>query len=442
MSAGPEPNGPDTVEIITIGDELLLGHTIDTNAAFLSRELVGAGLRVMRRSTVGDDEQAIAEAVSAALDRARFVICTGGLGSTSDDYTRPVIAKLFDAPLELDQRLLDALAERFRLRGITMTPNNRSQAEVPRGATVLPNPRGTAQGLALRRPDDHWCILLPGVPHELRGLTVEQVVPFIRGKGRGKGRGKEGYCIRYRVVRTTGIAESTVAQTLEELLPQLAPLAVAFLPSFAGTDLRITSWGELDDGEAERALEAAEHLIRGALSAHIYGSGSDDLAAVIGQLLRERGLRLSVAESCTGGLLAKRITDIPGSSDYFHGGVVAYANDAKLELLGVSAETLQEHGAVSEAAVREMIRGALRMGMCNAAIAVTGVAGPGGGTPDKPVGTVWIAVAVNDEVQARRVLFQGDREEIRERSAQAALTLLWKLLRSLPLPLPLPLPLM
>jgi nicotinamide-nucleotide amidase len=413
------------VEIITIGDELLLGQTIDTNAAFLSRELANAGFRVTRRTTVGDNAENIADAVQDALSCSSVVICTGGLGPTQDDFTKPVVAELFDAPLEVDTRLLDALRERYRLRGIAMPERNICQAEVPRGALVLPNPRGTACGLVLRDADGRICILLPGVPHELRGLALEEVIPFLR-RARA---GTVGGAIRFRTIRTTGIAESAVAEKIDSILPRIRPLTVAFLPQFAGSDLRITSWGELPEAEVDAALSDAEQQIRSVLQSHIYGTGSDDLAAVIGALLRERGLTITTAESCTGGLIAKRITDHAGSSDYFGTGVVTYANEAKQRLLDVSPQTMAEHGAVSEPTVREMIRGAQRRADAAAAIAVTGIAGPGGGSSDKPVGTVWLAAALHDQVLTRKIVFPGDREEIRERAAQAALALLWKLLK-------------
>jgi nicotinamide-nucleotide amidase len=416
----------NTVEIVTIGDELLLGLTIDTNAAFLSRELANAGFRVTRRTSVGDHADSIADAVQDALSCTSVVICTGGLGPTQDDFTKSVVADLFDSPLEVDQALLDALRERYRVRGIPMPERNITQAEVPRGATVLPNPRGTAPGLVLRDADGRVCILLPGVPHEVRGLAMEEVIPFLRRERTTA----LGGAIRFRTIRTTGIAESAVAEKVDDILRAIRPLTVAFLPQFAGSDLRITSWGDLPETDVDAAFDDAERQIRGVLESHIYGTNNDDLAAVIGSVLRERGLTLATAESCTGGLIAKRITDHAGSSDYFEMGVVTYANSAKQQLLGVSPETLAQYGAVSEQAVREMVSGAQRLADAAAAIAVSGVAGPGGGTPEKPVGMVWIAAALHDRTAARNIVFPGDREEIRERAAQAGLALLWKLLRA------------
>ena len=416
---------PTRVEVITIGDELLLGQTLDTNAAFVSRELADAGVQVARRTTVGDDEQSISQAVSSALERVPVVICTGGLGPTQDDFTKPVVARLFDAPLVVDQLLLEALRARYRTRGIPMSDRNISQAEVPRGATVLPNARGTAPGLVLSKADGRCCILLPGVPHEMRGLIVEQVIPYLRQKFMPT----TAAPIRFRVLRTTGIAESTVAENLDPILAELEPLKLAFLPWIAGTDLRITSWGELPDELVDAAFDDAERAIRTVLDPYIYGTGIDDLAVVVGRMLRARGLMLGLAESCTGGLLAKRMTDAPGASDYFHSSIVAYANDAKERFLGVSAATLAEYGAVSEQVARELALGAQRAAGVGASIGITGIAGPGGGSQEKPVGLVWLAAAIDDRVETKRVVFVSDREEVRERAAQTALALLWSMLR-------------
>ena len=422
-SAGePHEVEPLQVEVITIGDELLLGHTIDTNAAFISRELSARGFRIQRRSTVGDDEAAIADAVSAALRRARVVICTGGLGPTQDDFTKPVVARLFGAPLEIDQSIIDELLRRYARRGLKMSDRNISQAEVPRGATVLPNARGTAPGLVLTTADGRHCILLPGVPHELRGLITEQVIPFLEANLRGR------EPIAFRVLRTTGIPESTVAERLDALLAQIAPLTLAFLPNFAGTDLRITSWGALAGDALEPAIAAAELRMRDILGDFIYGTGTDDLAEVVGALLRERKLTISTAESCTGGLVCKRLTDVPGSSAYVIGGVIAYDNKVKTAELDVGADLLDQYGAVSEPVVRAMAEGALRRFGTDTAIAVTGIAGPAGGSEDKPVGLVWHAAALKGRVEARKFVFPGDREEIRERAAQAGLALLWRML--------------
>lgn len=412
------------VEIVTIGDELLLGETVDHNSAWLGRVLAAAGIRVRRRATVGDDAASIRAAVEEALDRTGVALCTGGLGPTRDDLTKPVVAELFGRELVLDEALLEQLSSRFSERGIRMAAVNRTQAEVPRGAVVFPNSRGTAPGLALEDDRGRLAVLLPGVPHEMRALMLEHVLPFLRARWPAGGRP-----IVHRRLRTTGIPESTLAERIDDLVAGFEPLTVAFLPSPTGVDIRLTSWGALDEAAAARALDAAEELLRGRVGRYIYGRDDEDLVDAVARELTARGLTLALAESCTGGLVAKRLTDRPGASEYLFAGIVAYANGAKEAFLGVRPETLAEHGAVSEETVREMVEGALRTTGADAALAITGVAGPGGGTAAKPVGTVWIAAALGDRRDVRRFRFGGDREEIRERSAQAALAMLYRMLR-------------
>lgn len=417
---------PPAVELLAVGDELLLGHGTDSNGAWLARRLADEGIAVAHRATVGDDERAIAGAVAAALERTGVVLCTGGLGPTQDDVTKPAVATLFGRSLELDEALLASIRDRFRRRGLRMADRNRAQAEVPVGAVVLPNRRGTAPGLWLE-DDAGVAVLLPGVPHEMRELFDEAVLPRLRDRWTERGRP-----VRSRVVRTTQIAESTLAERLEDVVKSAAPLRLAFLPSFDGTDIRLTSWGDLDEDAVEAAFDAAEAEIRARVGRHVYGRDADTLAGVVGEALARRGLRLAVAESCTGGLVTVWLTDVPGASRHLIAGVVAYADEAKRELLAVDGEVLRYHGAVSEEVVRAMVHGARAGTGADAGIAVTGIAGPDGGTPEKPVGTVWVAAAVGERVQARRLALGGDRNEIRHRSAQAALALLRGLLEGEP----------
>ena len=417
------------IEIITIGDELLLGQTIDTNAAFLSEHLAAAGFRVTRRATVGDDAEAITLAVSEALGRTGLVITTGGLGPTRDDFTKPVIAKLYDRELVVQDELLEKSRERWRKRGLEMPASNRSQAEVPQGARVLPNRLGTAPGIAIEDARG-LTIMLPGVPHELRDLTMREVIPFLLASQSHAARRTHPMC--YRIIRVTGLPESTLAERIDDIVEGIAPLAMSFLPDFSGVDLRMTSWGLFDAAESERRFDAGEKSLRERLGTHVYASGNEEIEVVIGRMLKERKLTLTTAESCTGGLLGGRITKVDGASAYYMGGFVTYSNDAKMDLIGVRAETLQAKGAVSEETAREMARGAAaRMGT-NAAISITGVAGPGGGTPDKPVGLVWTGVSLNDVVKTRSFVFPGDRAEIRQRSTQMGLALLYEMLTDLP----------
>lgn len=418
------------MEIITIGDELLLGQTIDTNAAFISEQLAAAGLRVTRRTTVGDDEAAITSAVSEALVRSRVVITTGGLGPTRDDFTKPVIAKLYGRKLVLDEERLEKLRVRWTQRGMTMPESNRSQAELPEGCTVIRNRLGSAPGIALEDARG-LTIMLPGVPHELREMVVSQVIPFLTASTRSLTESTRSP-ICYRVVRVTGVPESLLAERIDDIVDEIAPLSVAFLPNFAGVDLRITSWGQFETGECNERFDRAEKLLRERLGARIYATGDVAIESVVGELLRARKLQLAVAESCSGGLLGQRITSVAGASDYFLGGFLTYSNDAKVELLGVRLETLAANGAVSEETAREMVIGAVGRTGAQAAIAITGIAGPTGGTPDKPVGLVWTAVSLHDVVKTRNFIFPGDRHEIRERAAQMGMALLYEMLVSAP----------
>lgn len=403
------------LELVTIGTELLLGFTIDTNAAELARALASVGARVVRRTTVGDDPKTIEDGVRAALRRTGFVITTGGLGPTRDDITKRVVAKIFNAPLELDATYLEALRERFQRLGRGPMPEaNRSQAEVPRGATVLPNQWGTAPGLWMEG-DPGTVVLLPGVPREMRGLLEHEVIPRLRQS--------VAAVIRSRTLRTTGIAESALADRVGRLEDQIAPVTLAYLPSVEGVDLRLTAWG-LAPAVADEALTRAVETLGPALGAHLYGEDDTDLAAVVLQYLERLGEKLAVAESCTGGLVGERITAIPGSSAVFVGGMVAYANDVKIRELGVPEGLMAEQGAVSEPVVRAMAAGIAQRFGTGAALAVTGVAGPTGGTPDKPVGTVWLAANLRGEQQAVRRQLVGGRDDIRRRAAQAALDLL------------------
>ncbi len=407
------------LEIVTIGTELLLGYTLDSNGAELGRALAAAGVEVVRRTSVADRPELIREAVQDALERTGAVITTGGLGPTRDDMTKTVVAELFGRPLVLDAALLAGLEARFKKMGRWPMPAaNRSQAEVPAGATVLPNPRGTAPGLWLEDPRGRLAVLLPGVPREMRGLVVDEVLPRLIERTVAPRR-----VIRSRTVRTTGIPESALAERVAPIEATLAPLTVAYLPSVFGVDLRVTAW-DLEAEQADALLGAAGPRLAQAAGEHYYGDDDTDLAAVVLEALRNGRHRLGVAESCTGGMVAERVTNIPGSSDTFIGGVVAYADVIKTAALKVPLETLAAHGAVSEATVRAMAEGAQRLFSVDSGLAVTGIAGPGGGTPEKPVGTVWLAARVHTDTRVVQRVFPGDRDEIRRRAAQAALDLL------------------
>lgn len=409
------------MELITIGDELLLGFTVDTNAAHISRTLAAAGVEIVCRTTVGDGAEAIARAVREALDRTGAVITTGGLGPTSDDLTKPSVAAIFGREMRVDEEMVSALEQRWRARfpNAAFPKTNRTQAEIPEGARILANRHGSAPGIWLEDERGRWVAMLPGVPREMRGMLAEELLPAIKARAPAA-----DVAVVSRTLRTTGIAESAIAEILgSDFLARLGgefrELSLAYLPGVAGVDLRATARG-LPSYQAHALVEQAILKLREHVSAYVYGEGDDDLAAVVIARCRELGLKLAVAESCTGGLVGERITSIPGSSDIFVGGVIAYDNAVKRELLGVRQATIERHGAVSEQVALEMAAGIkLKLGS-DVAISVTGIAGPGGGTPEKPVGLVWIVVDVK-EATARRFHLIGDRLEIRQRAAQAAL---------------------
>ena len=410
------------LEVITIGTELLLGLTVDTNGAEIARALSDKGIRVIRRTSVADRPQEIRDAVQEALGRTGAVITTGGLGPTRDDVTKTVVAELYDAPLIFDETIWTSLVERFARLGRKPAESNRSQAEVPRGAIVLRNRWGTAPGLWLQGSPG-LTIMLPGVPSEMRMLLEHEVVSRLAAAAHGT-------VIRSLQLRTSGIPESALAERLGQIEPEIVPLTLAYLPGLEGVDLRLSAW-DIPSGEADRRLRQAADLIRSRAGQHVYGEGDSDLAALVLQAARDQGVRLAVAESCTGGLVGTRLTEIPGSSDVFLGGVIAYDNALKRDLLGVPDSMVTEHGAVSEPVARAMAEGAAKRFAVRAAVAVTGVAGPGGGSEDKPVGTVWIACALDGVVRSRRSVFPGSRHEVRARAAQASLLLLYRALKGL-----------
>ena len=412
------------IEILTIGDELLLGFTIDTNGAHLARELAAVGASVARRATVGDAADEIAAAVRDALDRTGAVITTGGLGPTADDMTKPAIAALFGRGMHLDDEYLAALEARWQARvGRAMPASNRQQAMLPEGSRVLVNRHGTAPGVWLEDERGRWVAMLPGVPREMRGMLADELLPLLRGRQRAAGGGAEPPVVRARTLRTTSVAESALADRLGDLARGADGLSLAYLPGREGTDLRLVSRG-LPAAAADAALDAAAAQVRARVGDFVYGEGDTDLAAVVLAACRARGLTVAVGESCTGGLLGARLTSVAGSSDVVVGGVIAYGNAVKVAELGVSEAAIAEHGAVSEPVARQMAAGARARLGAGVGVGITGVAGPGGGSAEKPVGTVWIAVDVaGAEPRAVRNVFVGDREEIRFRAAQFALDL-------------------
>lgn len=407
----------DSVELVTIGTELLLGFTVDTNATFLGQVLSAAGVRIVRQTSVGDRSEEIRAAINEALTRSGFVITTGGLGPTRDDLSKSVVADLLEMPLQFDDAVWQAVLARYRRFGRTPVESNRSQAMVPRGGIALHNRWGTAPGLWLESARG-LVVMLPGVPLEMRMLMEQEVLPRLTGR-------TDGTAISSAVLRTCGIPESTLAEYIGDLEDALAPLTLAYLPSTAGVDLRLTAWN-LPVDAAQTILRDGIARLRGVAEEWAYGEGGTDLAAVVLAQLRTRGRKLAVAESCTGGLLGGRITDVAGASDVFVGGVIAYDNRVKCDVLDVPEEMIAEHGAVSAEVVHAMAVGAAARFGADVTVSITGIAGPAGGSEGKPVGTVWFGYSIEGRVDTQKSVFGGTRVEIRERAAQGALLGLWQ----------------
>jgi nicotinamide-nucleotide amidase len=408
------------VEIIAIGNELLLGETVDTNSSHVARRLAELGVRVSRVTVVPDDRVRMRQALEEARDRSAWVITTGGLGPTRDDLTRTVVAEVFGMPLEIDTEVLATVEERFRRFGYERMPaSNRSQAEVPRGARVIPNRHGTAPGLIVEGGGSMFFVL-PGVPAEMRALLEEGVLPVLAAAC-----GAESPVVRSRVIHTAGIGESALAERLDEVLADPGPVEVAYLPHLGMVDVRLTLAG-FPLLEADRRLDVLAGEIIRRSSPWFYGIDEETLPRAIGAALEARGWKVGVAESMTAGELGAEITSVAGSSAWFVGGILAYANEVKEALLGVPRDALELHGAVSEETCRAMLSGVRRALSAEVGCAVTGIAGPAGGSAEKPVGLVWIGVETPDGVKVRKLDYPGGREEVRRRATVATLALLWR----------------
>jgi nicotinamide-nucleotide amidase len=413
----------DAAEIIAVGSELLTPHRVDTNSLYLTARLNGIGIAVRAKLVVGDDRENLAAHLRQAMARADVVVTTGGLGPTDDDLTREVVARVLDLPLVEDPSVLAGIEERFRRRRIRMPDINRRQALVPRGAAVLANPHGTAPGLWIASAGP-VVILLPGPPREMQALFEEQVEPRLVAAG-ATGR------LWRRVIKTTGRAESQIDEVAQPLYSQWmtgdVPIETTVLAAPGQIEVHLSARGQ-DEPHVTRALDAAVRLLAAALGPVVFSEDGRSLEAVVGGLLRERGLRIAAAESCTGGLLLGRLTDVPGSSDWVVGGVVAYANQVKIRDLDVPPSLIAEHGAVSEPVARVMAEAICSRLGADVGIGITGIAGPGGGSVEKPVGTVVIAVAGVTSL-VRTFAFLGDRQFVRLQAVTAALDMVRRALK-------------
>ncbi|MDD4192985.1 MAG: competence/damage-inducible protein A [Mangrovibacterium sp.] len=404
-------------EIITIGDEILIGQIVDTNSAWISEQLNMHGIDAYQITSIHDDHGQILKALADAESRADLILITGGLGPTKDDITKKALCAYFECGLVINEQVLEQVTGMLTRRSIRINQLNKDQALVPEKCTVLPNTTGTAPGMWFEK--DHVIFVsMPGVPFEMQYLMENEVFPRLQGKGKVR-------TIYHQTVLIHGIPESMLAEHIEpwELaLPSFIKLA--YLPSPFMIRLRLSAYGEDTDGLKDEVAAQIEKLKMIVPAANIFGYNQDTLSGVTGKLLRDFHATVGVAESCTGGYIAHLITSNPGSSAYFKGGVIAYANAAKVSVLGVKPETLEAHGAVSKEVALEMARGAQKVLQTDYAIATTGIAGPDGGTPEKPVGMVWIAIAGKHHLTTECYNFAGNRERNMIRSAQTAMNML------------------
>jgi nicotinamide-nucleotide amidase len=409
-----------SVEIVTIGTEILLGHLVDTNSVHIARTLADHGVDVYAKHSVGDNADRLAAMLDAVLARADGAVCTGGLGPTVDDLTKDAVARAVGKTLVLHEPSLRAIEERFRQFNRPMADNNRRQAYLPEGCVVFDNPHGTAPGFVALRDDGKFVACIPGVPREMKPMLADQLVPWLVRRFDLR------EAIYTRTLHTVGIGESELDRRVEDLFRTLENPKIAMLAHGFAVDVKVMAKAR-SRAEADAMIEPVAAQLRARIGSGYYGDDDTTLPGAIVRALTARGLTLGTAESCTGGGIADQIVSVAGASAVFRGGIVAYANEVKAALLDVPDRTLSEFGAVSEETAVAMARGArARLGV-DVALATTGVAGPGGGTPEKPVGLVWYALSLGgDETEARRLTFPGSRSDIRERATVAALGLLWR----------------
>ncbi|NIJ54243.1 competence/damage-inducible protein A [Dyadobacter arcticus] len=411
-----------TAEVLTIGDEILFGQITDTNTQWIGTQLTDIGIRPVRKTSVGDNKQDILNAFKEASQRANVVIVTGGLGPTRDDITKHTFCKYFGTELEINQEALALITEFFAKRGRVMTELNIQQAALPKNCTYIPNLWGTAPGMWFEK-DDVIYVSLPGVPYEMKSLMEFEILPRLKNRFSTQ-------IIQHKSIRTIGIGESFLAEKIapwEDALP--AHIKLAYLPHFGQVRLRLTGTGT-DQALLDEQLQEQVSLVLPIIGEHVFGFDADELETVIGTLLVNSQATVGTAESCTGGFVANQITGVPGSSKYYEGSVVSYSNEVKMNVLGVSRDTLEAFGAVSEQTAREMAEGVRRLLNTTFAISTTGIAGPDGGTAEKPVGTVWIACATPDETFTQLLTLRNNRKINIELTSSYALNLLRKTILS------------
>jgi len=412
------------ISTLSIGDEVIYGEIVDTNVAHISSRLYGSGFQLRRHLCVGDNEPDIMDAIEMLASHNDFVIATGGLGPTVDDLTARSAARATGRRLVLNEDALAHLKERYRIMNREMLPSTEKQALLPTKITLVPNPIGTACGFIIPYKG---CFLffLPGVPVEMKRMLDETVIPFILS------RTKQKTSIETRVMRVLGLSETHVENRIKELAIPREGLSIAYCVSFPEVEVKLRAEGE-NEARIRELLDTTAEKVREQLGEHLVAEGGETIDTVVASLFRKKGVTLSLAESCTGGLIAARITDLSGSSAYFLEGAVTYSNDTKIRHLQVPPELLEKEGAVSSATAMAMARGIRKASGSDIALAVTGIAGPDGGSEEKPVGTVFLALAGRSDCTAKRYQFNGDRERIRRMTAFTALDWLRRHLMSLP----------
>lgn len=389
-------------QIITIGDEILIGQIVDTNSAWMAQQLNAVGVSVTEIITCKDDRENILSAVTRALSQVDLVLTTGGLGPTKDDITKKTLADYFGFPMAFHQGTFDIIERLITRFGRTLTAAHREQALMPVGIRHLTNNMGTAPGMWFEK-DGKVLISMPGVPYEMKYIVEHQAIPAIKAKFKTN-------VIRHRTILTVGQGESKIAEIIADFEESLGAdnIKLAYLPNIGKVRLRLSVSGE-DAAVLDALLDKKVAELQTLIPQYIFGFGTTPFEEAFGDILKSRNLTVSTAESCTGGYIGHKITSVSGSSAYYHGSVIAYDNRIKMNVLGVDSKTLEQHGAVSEQTVIEMVQGALKVMETDYAIAVSGIAGPNGGTPDKPVGTIWVAVGNKDEVRTHKLLLSKDR---------------------------------
>jgi nicotinamide-nucleotide amidase len=399
-------------EIITIGDELISGRTLDLNAMYAAGRLTASGLRVSRITSVGDDRIMVSKTLSKALKSSRFVIITGGLGPTDDDMTNEIVAAALNRSLCLDQQMLEKIKRHIEAKGVELTPSIEKMAWLPEGSRII-NPDGAMCGCCIIEQDVRL-YFLPGIPEQMRLLLDNFVLPEILSLYEAVP------SVGQNILKLYGVKEHQIAETIKSIHGKIGDVVLGFYPRFPENHITLSLSGN-DESVVVSEVQRVENLIRRLLGPFIFATGNQDMEEAIGRKLMDTSLTISVAESCTGGLIGHRLTNVPGSSVYFMGGVVAYSNQSKMDILGVNQKTLETHGAVSDQTVREMVKGLRKCFNTELSLAVTGIAGPDGGGADKPVGTVYIGLAAGDDMFSGKYLFWGDRGQIKLETSTMAL---------------------